>query len=215
MRPMARQRDVLHGFIVFEGVDGSGTSTQLKLLGERLAAFGVDARLDAEPTAGPIGRLIRDALFKRPQLSHETVARLFAADRGEHIEGSGGVREALAAGRLVVSDRYFFSSLAYQGLTCEPELPEELNARFPLPELLIFFDIPAAASVARLGSRAERDIYEHEAFQVRVDAAYREIVARFEGGPMRVARVDASAPIPAVAEQVWAAVGPVAARFRR
>lgn len=215
MRPMQRRRDLLDGFIVFEGVDGSGTSTQLKLLGERLAAYGADARLDAEPTAGPIGRLIRDALFKRSPLGHETVARLFAADRGEHIDGSGGVREALAAGRLVVSDRYFFSSLAYQGLTCGPELPEELNARFPLPELLIFFDISASASVARLGARAERDMYEHEAFQVRVDAAYREIVARFEGGPMRIAEVDASAPIEKVAEQVWAAVEPVAARYRR
>lgn len=212
---MRRLRGLLDGFIVFEGVDGSGTSTQLKLLGERLAAYGTDARLDAEPTAGPIGRLIRDALFKRSPLGHETVARLFAADRGEHIDGSGGVREALAAGRLVVSDRYFFSSLAYQGLTCGPELPEELNARFPLPELLIFFDIPASASVARLGARAERDIYEHEAFQIRVDAAYREIVARFDGGAMRIARVDASASIEKVAEQVWAAVEPVAARYRR
>lgn len=212
---MQGRRDLLGGFIVFEGVDGSGTSTQLKLLGERLEVYGVHARLDAEPTTGPIGRLIRDALFKRSPLGHETVARLFAADRGEHIDGAGGVREALGAGRLVVSDRYFFSSLAYQGLTCGPELPEELNARFPLPELLIFFDIPATASVARLDARTERDIYEHEAFQVRVDAAYRDIVARFQGGPMRIARVDASAPIPAVAEQVWSAVEPVAARYRR
>jgi dTMP kinase len=212
---MQRRRDVIDGFIVFEGVDGSGTSTQLKLLGERMSAYGVAPRLDAEPTAGPIGRLIRDALFKRAPLAHETVARLFAADRGEHIDGAGGVREAVAAGRLVVSDRYFFSSLAYQGLTCGPELPEELNARFPLPELLVFFDIPAAVSVARLSARAERDIYEHEAFQIRVEAAYREIVARFDGGPMRIARVDASAPIEKVAEQVWAAVEPVAARYRR
>ena len=211
---MSADRAILSNFIVFEGVDGSGTSTQLALLGERLSGAGISASVSAEPTKGPIGRLIREALAGRTPLEAETVARLFAADRGEHLNGAGGIRETLKAGGIAVSDRYVFSSLAYQGLTCGEELPAALNAAFPLPELLLFFDIRPELSLARLAGRVERDIYENESFQARVDRAYRAVIAAYRDRGMRIAIVDASQPVGAVHEEVWRAVEPIVARAR-
>lgn len=214
-KTMSKAYTILENFIVFEGVDGSGTSTQLELLGERLRVAGAAASLSAEPTKGPIGRLIREALAGRTPLEAESVARLFAADRGEHLNGAGGIRESLRAGNIAVSDRYVFSSLAYQGLTCGAELPAALNAPFPLPELLLFFDIRPELSLARLAGRGERDIYENESFQTRVDRAYRGVIAAYRDRGMRIAIVDASQPVGAVHEEVWRAVEPLVARARR
>jgi len=199
----------LNNFIVFEGVDGSGTSTQLELLGQRLREAGVRASLSAEPTQGPIGRLIREAIAGRTPLEAESVARLFAADRGEHLYGKGGIRETLEAGGLAISDRYIFSSLAYQGITCGDELPAALNAPFPLPELLLFFDIRPELSLARLAGRGERDIYENASFQARVDQAYRGVIAAYQGRGMRIAVIDASQSVDAVHEAVWQALLPM------
>jgi dTMP kinase len=212
---MSKAYAILNNFIVFEGVDGSGTSTQLELLGKRLREAGVSASISAEPTKGPIGRLIRDAIAGRTPLEAESVARLFAADRGEHLNGSGGIRESLKAGGMAVSDRYIFSSLAYQGLTCGPDLPAALNAPFPLPELLLFFDIRPELSLARLSGRGERDIYENESFQTRVDQAYRGVIAAYRDRGMRIAIIDASQSVGAVHEAVWQAVEPLVARARR
>jgi dTMP kinase len=145
----------------------------------------------------------------------ETVARLFAADRGEHLHGEGGILERAGRGELVISDRYLFSSLAYQGLTCGRELPEAINAAFPLPELLLFFEIDPKVSLGRMASRKSLEIYENLAFQERVSAAYTEIVASFEGSGMRIARIDAAASPDDVEAAVWAAIEPLAAARRR
>ncbi len=214
-KTMSKAYAILNNFIVFEGVDGSGTSTQLALLGERLRRTGTAASLSAEPTKGPIGRLIREALAGRTPLEAETVARLFAADRGEHLNGAGGIRETLQAGGIAVSDRYVFSSLAYQGLTCGDELPAALNAPFPLPELLLFFDIRPELSLARLAGRGERDIYENESFQARVDRAYRDVIAAYRDTGMRIAIIDASGTVDAVHEELWRAVEPMVSRRAR
>ncbi len=212
---MTSQRTILKGFIVFEGVDGSGTSTQLALLSKRLEAEGIPANVSAEPTVSPIGTLIREALSGRLELLPATLARLFAADRGEHLDGRGGIKEALDQGKLAISDRFIFSSLAYQGLTCGQELPQELNARFPLPELLVFFDINPSLSLARIGARAEREIFETAGFQSEVDSAYRRVAAGFEGTGMRISVVDASKSVAEVRDAVWDAVYPLASRYRR
>jgi len=97
----------------------------------------------------------------------ETMARLFAADRGEHLSGPGGIRAALERGELAVSDRYFFSSLAYQSVECDPDLVRELNRRFPLPEYLIFLDVPPEIGEGRVSRRGEREIYERTGFPVQ------------------------------------------------
>jgi dTMP kinase len=144
----------------------------------------------------------------------ETVARLFAADRGEHLYGEAGIVERVGRGELVVSDRYVFSSLAYQGLTCGADLPASLNAPFPLPELLLFFELDPEVSAARMSSRSSLEIYENLAFQRRVAAAYADVIDSYKGSGMTVVRLDAAAGPDAVEEDVWAAVSPLLSRPR-
>lgn len=203
---MQRPRDIIRGFVVLEGIDGTGTTTQLKRLSKRLAAEGRAHEAGCEPTPGPVGVLIREALSGAFDARPETVARLFAADRGEHLYGRGGVLSATARGELYISDRYLFSSLAYQGLTCGRDLPEELNAGFPLPELLLFFELDPLVAEGRMATRHSLEIYENLEFQRRVARAYHDIVASFEGTGMTVARIDAAASPDEVEAAVWSAV---------
>jgi dTMP kinase len=198
---------VLRRFIVLEGVDGAGTTTQLKAIGSALAAAGVAHWTTAEPTTGPEGALIRKILGGELDAAPSTVAYLFAADRCEHIHGSGGILERLGRGEAVVCDRYVLSSLAYQGTACGLDLPRYLNDRFPLPSLLLYFDIDPALSMSRIGERERREIYELLPFQERVRAAYEEALGIFEGSPMRIVRVDASLPPREVSRIVLDALG--------
>ncbi len=198
---------ILRNFVVFEGGDGTGTSTQLGILKGKAAAADISACFTCEPTDGPIGRLIRSALRGDTPLCPETVARLFAADRGQHLYGPGGIVELCEAGRLVVCDRFVPSSLVYQGLDSPAGLPEELNGRFPYPELILFFDIDVETAAQRYGKREIRDHYERPDFQAKVHDRYAAILPRYaaEGGS-RLVRINASASIEEVAEQVWSAL---------
>ncbi|MCL2128288.1 MAG: dTMP kinase, partial [Treponema sp.] len=101
--------EILSNFAVFEGGDGSGTSTQLALLGQKLGGNGGKGPVfypTFEPTDGPIGLLIRSALKNEAVMRPQTVARLFSADRGEHLYSPGGIIERCRRGELVISDRY-------------------------------------------------------------------------------------------------------------
>jgi len=201
---------LLRNFIVFEGIDGTGTTTQLRRLSDRYRALAPEGTervaFTCEPTDGPIGRLIRQALRGEIRLTADTMARLFAADRGEHLFGQGGVAEQIASGKAVFSDRYLFSSLAYQAEAGNGDLPRELNRDFPLPEYLFFFDIDPEISMDRVERRAEKlEIYEKREFQKRVRARYLEVIADFERTQpdMSVIRVDATRPIEEIAEKIW------------
>ena len=202
----------IHNFAVFEGIDGSGTTTQLRFLTERFAKDSPDSPPlpplygTFEPTGGPVGRLIRSVLGGEIPLEPATVARLFAADRNEHLYGKDGIVDRCERGEFVVSDRYLPSSLVYQGITCGEELPRRLNADFPLPELLLFFDLDPKIAGQRLKTRAGRDIYEYLEFQVKARERYRALLPEYEEAGVRVEYIDASAQIEDVAEQVWRAV---------
>jgi dTMP kinase len=204
-----QQPGILRRFIVLEGVDGAGTTTQLARIDEALSLAGVAHWKTAEPTGRPEGRLIRSILGGELGADPGTVAHLFAADRHEHLFGSGGIVERLGRGEAVVCDRYVLSSLAYQGVACGWDLPYALNRGFPLPELLIFFDVEPELSMGRIGHRGKREIYEELPFQERVRKAYEDALRHFEGSPMRVLRVDASLPVQEVGALVLDAVGEV------
>jgi dTMP kinase len=197
----------LERFIVLEGGDGAGTTTQLKRLGEALEAAGVPHWITAEPTDGPEGRLIRRILSGELPRDPGTLARLFAADRNEHLRGSGGILERLERGEAVVCDRYVLSSLVYQGVACGRELPAELNAGFPYPELLLYFDLAPEQSLGRLGGRERLDIFEELPFQERVRAAYRAELASYAAPGMAIATVDASRGVEEVCRDVLGTVG--------
>jgi dTMP kinase len=207
----------LDDFIVFEGIDGSGTTTQIALLKEALRQNGAAARVffSAEPSSAATGTFLRSVLSGGVPSAGGTRAYLFAADRFEHLYGDGGVVAALNAGKAAVSDRYFFSSLAYQGIECGRELPEALNRDFPLPRYLFFFDIDAALAAERLSVRATAEIYENRAFLEKAVSAYRRVVGEYEAGEkgrgMRVVHIDASRPKVEIAGIIWNALQPVPA----
>jgi dTMP kinase len=208
--------ETVRNFVILEGGDGSGTTTQLELLRRRLASGGgtpagggpafPDLFATAEPTGGPVGGLVRSALKGEIKLRGETLARLFAADRGEHLYGPRGVLERAGRGELVVSDRYVPSSLVYQGLVCGEDLPRALNAGFPAPELILFFDLDPAVASERIKNRPDREIYEYLDFQIRVRERYRALLPEFAGRGSRVETIDAARSPEEVAHAVWKAI---------
>lgn len=201
---------ILRNFIVFEGTDGTGTTTQLNKLKSRYLSKEKECaplvHFTCEPTSGEIGRLIRSALKEELHFTPATMARLFSADREEHLYGKNGISSLLCQGYAVYSDRYLFSSLAYQGEECSEGLPFMLNKSFPLPEYLFFFDIDPDIAMTRVEKRAGiREIYETSDFQKRVRARYHAIVANFEQSEpeMTVIRIDATSSVESIAEKIW------------
>lgn len=201
-----KRRPVLDRFIVFEGLDGAGTTTQLGLLDSALTREGKPHWITFEPSAHPAGRLVRQVLKGEVTACPETLARLFSADRHEHVHGRGGITEHLGRGELVICDRYIFSSLAYQGVACGPELPAMLNADFPLPELLVYFDLPSAVAMKRVETRQEREIFETLSFQERVRAAYEASLREFADSGMEILRLDATRSVAEVSGAILEAV---------
>ena len=174
-------------FIVLEGLDGSGTTTQLKLLEawlkENEPAF--SCYFTWEPTPGPVGSLLRLALSRRlQQLDEKTMALLYAADRTDHIykEGIGGqepgLLQKLKNGSHVISDRYLLSSLAYQGRELGLEATYALNAFAIRPDITIFLDIPPQEAAARLkAGRSYQELYESLPEQQKIREQYFKAIA--------------------------------------
>jgi dTMP kinase len=200
-------------FIVFEGLDGSGTSTQARLLHERLLASGVDAVLTAEPTDGPVGRLVRDALQHRvdfdldPIQDERQMSYLFAADRFHHLHNEAdGVLMHRSAGRVVVCARYVWSSFAYN---CRSDQDvariAHLNASFPAPDLTFFVEVPVSVSRERIDRRGlTEEKYESEEKLALVSRMYDRAMREF---PCRHERLDGTLPPDALHERVVAAIG--------
>ena len=198
---------VLPGFYVFEGIDGAGTTTQAKRLTGYLSDR-ADAHFTFEPTDLPVGRLIRSLLSGPETVEAETLALLYAADRTEHLQRAGsGILARIAAGETIVCDRYLFSSLAYQGTLVDFGYVERLNARFPLPEHLIFIDTPVEEADRRLGTREERDRYENRSLQERVFHTYRTVIDAFERTAVHVHRIDGSRDAETVFEAIRSVFG--------
>jgi len=183
-------------FIVFEGIDGSGTSTQAELLKMHFLAKKKNCHLTAEPSEGPIGNMIRQAFKGRLNLSKgdnpylkdgdlfdEQMAYLFAADRHDHLYNQvDGVEKLLNTGASVVSTRYFFSSFAYHCRSdSDFKLVTSLNARFPNPDLVIYLNNPVEVSMERMKNRAFKDEYENEQKLSLVKKNYDKVFQNYEG----------------------------------
>lgn len=204
-------------FVVVEGLDGAGTTTQARLLGERLRAEGRAVHVTAEPSGGPVGALVRQVLQRRvtggpgPFDAH-ALALLFAADRLDHVRAE--VAPRLAEGCDVISDRYALSSLAYQGLTTgDLAWVEAVNREALAPDVTVFLEVrPGLALGRRRAAGTSPELYEVEAFQRRVARSYRRAVALLRRRGQRVEVLDGERPVEAVAEAV---AGVVAALRRR
>jgi dTMP kinase len=194
-------------FITFEGIDGSGKSTQLRLLANFLSTNGVDVLLTREPGGTTLGRRLRAALLDAQEtVDPLTELLVFAADRAQHVRRL--LRPALAEGQVVISDRYADATVAYQGAGrgFEPELISEivqLATEGLVPDLTLLFDVPVDESMNRTTRRASgnsstgknvRDRLDIEAadFHERVRRAYLEIANR---EPQRVKLIETSGPV--------------------
>ena len=142
-------------FVAFEGLDGSGNTTQSKLLVEFLKSKGREVVLTKEPTTGDVGSRIREVLQKRSAASPMELQRMFVEDRAQHL--ASVIEPALAAGRDVVTDRYMFSTMAFGGIHLGMEVLREMNAKFRVPDLTFIIDVPAEVSMERVRRRMEEN----------------------------------------------------------
>lgn len=193
-------------FITFEGPEGSGKSTQLRLLGERLRKSGHDVLETQEPGGTPIGIQIRHVLLdaKNRELCPTAELLLMFASRAQNVDEL--ILPALSAGRTVLSDRFTDSTLAYQGVGrgLGTDLVYELDriaCRGLIPDLTLLIDIDAETGLAR--ARQTRMEEQGVDFHRRVREAYRQLAA---DEPSRVKLIDGSQAPEAVADQVWQAV---------
>jgi dTMP kinase len=176
-------------FIVLEGLDGSGTTTQAALLHNYFQGLDRPSRLTCEPTDGPVGKLIRDALSGRLTssstgdtvlFSERTRCLLFAADRLEH---SQEIETFRSVGETVISDRYILSSIAYQALdeSISSAWVIEVNRGCAVPDLTLFLDVPVSLCLKRLHKRKDRPtVYEKKSLLTAVDRNYRRTISIYE-----------------------------------
>ena len=193
-------------FIVIEGLDGSGTTTQVERLQKSLAPRPCVTTF--EPSSGPIGTMIRQGLRRRltlpggEALDHRSLALLFAADRIDHLRAV--VEPALADEKIVISDRYIHSSLAYQGATLDPRWIDAINAQARIADLVVWLRVPVEVCAARIKARGDApELFEAESTLRQVDARYRDAM-RIR--PERVVRVDGTGTPEQVSDRVWALV---------
>src|SRR5882672_4270179 len=198
-------------FIVFEGLDGAGTTTQARLLAERLQKQGRNVYLAHQPSDGPVGQLIRQILAGRAattqadgklgMVDERVMALLFAADRLDHLDSQ--IDSRLARGEDVILDRYTLSSLAYQGASVSHEFIQAANRWARRPDLTLFLYVPAGIALDRVRMRgAKLERYETA---IQLQAIEREY-SRLVGTLASVVSIDGTRPIPEVAEMCFAAL---------
>ncbi|XHH08038.1 MAG: dTMP kinase [Candidatus Bathyarchaeia archaeon] len=185
-------------FICIEGLDGSGKSTQAKLLTKKLCKAGYNALFTAEPSQGKIGKFIRKRLFEQERMPTTVEALLFAADRIEHVQNI--VAPALKEGKIVVSDRYVYSSLAYQGSAgLNLDWIETINVNAQKPDLSIFIDVSPEVVLERL--KRKKSVMENLQTQQKVWEIYQKYVQKGE-----LKTIDGSKSKNEVSEALYAVV---------
>lgn len=199
-------------FLVLEGLDGAGTTTQAHWLTGWLKGQGRKVHPTAEPSRGPVGAMLRHVLSRRlvgsggEDFDGEAAALLFAADRLDHFASE--IRPRLLDGIDVVSDRYVLSSLAYQAVsTGDPRWVAAVNAKAPPADLTLFLEVrPAVALRRRYAASSQREIYEVPDFQRRVHRAYGQALRSLE---QRVVRIPGERPVEEVSRLLARAVEPL------
>ena len=196
-------------FVTFEGLDGSGKSTQAELLAEWLRAEGRTVLTTREPGGTPVGEAVRDLVLHGEELSPWTEAALFAAARAEHVELA--IRPALERGEDVVCDRYLDSSVAYQGIArgLGEERVLELNLTVTgglLPDRTFLVLVDPEEARRRGGEVRDRIERETAEFMRRADEAFRSLAASY---PERIVALDGQRPAEEIAKEVREHVRPL------
>jgi len=198
-------------FIVFEGLDGAGTTTQARLLSDRLQKQGRTVYLAHQPSEGAVGQLIRQILAGRAATrqadgklgvgDERVMALLFAADRLDHLQSQ--IEARLARGEDVILDRYTLSSLAYQGASISHDFITHANRFARRPDLTLFLYVPASVALERVRSRgAKLERYETAHQLSMIEREYSRVV----GTLASVVSIDGTRPVADVAELCYAAL---------
>jgi len=202
-------------FVVFEGLDGAGTTTQTKLLADRLAQMrpGIKVLASAEPSTGPAGSVIRQVLRHRIRgtdcfgvdrnFDPGALALLFAADRLDHH--SCEIKPVLDQGGIAISDRYKLSSMAYQSLDLPFEWVAAINSMAPEPDIMFFLDVGPETAWQRVSrNRIRREIFEVPELLRKVHENYRRALPLAQGPQVVV--IPGDDPADSIADRVWAVV---------
>ena len=200
-------------FIVFEGIDGSGKSTQIKLLCDRLKAAGRKVYLTAEPTSSVTGGLLRDALSGVAKRTGYELAALFLLDRINHnVNPVNGIEVMLERGYDVICDRYYYSSLAYQGSEVDFEWVKNMNLNcreIRMPDACIFLDLDPDSAMERIGSdRAVTEIYEKKSKLESIRNKYFSLFSCLDEKE-NIKIVDATKSIDEIAQKIFDEIGKI------
>jgi len=194
-------------FIALEGIDGSGKSTQTKLLTEKLTAQGHKVYSTFEPTDNQIGKLIRNILKGNAKADHRIIAGLFVADRLDHLLNEEyGIVKKLSAGFTVITDRYCFSSYAYQGTHMNMDWVIQANAmsaEILRPDINIFIDVSPEISMQRLhANRDNIELFETLDSLQKVRAKYMEAFEKLKAVE-NIFTVDGNRSTELIAQDIW------------
>jgi dTMP kinase len=194
-------------FIVFEGIDGSGKSTQIQRVAARLETLGFSVCQTFEPTDGPIGSLIRQMLAGQIETDQRTIAQLFAADRTDHLVcRKGGIREKVDQGKIVICDRYYFSSYAYHAQHIDMKWvihANSLNADILRPDLTIFIDVAPEICFDRIkNNRGNFEMYEKLTVMKQVRKNYFKAFETLKDVE-KIAVVDGNSQVQSVEDLIW------------
>jgi dTMP kinase len=199
--------------IVLEGLDGAGTTTQARILVDAVRARGKAAHLTREPSDGPVGRLLRSMLIGEHAIPGRTIDQgtfglLFAADRMDHLQRE--VMPQLEDGAIVVSDRWYHSSLAYQGTGADRAWIRVLNQRARVPDLTVFLRVRAEVAAARrVAAGRAQELFEDLPMQQRVAAGYEAVLAELGANGEKIAVLDGEATPDEVTAAIAVAVAPL------
>lgn len=194
-------------FIVFEGIDGAGKTTQIELLTKRLQDAGHRVYRTAEPTESVSGGLLRDALSGVSKRTACEMAAMFVLDRIFHNTNPvNGIEKMLSDGVDVICDRYYYSSLAYQGSETDAEWVREMNLNCPeirRPDLCIFLDLTPEQSMERIGKgRVTTEIYENTGRLERVRRQFYSVFETLKDSD-RICVVNAARTVEEIHEEIW------------
>lgn len=203
-------------FIALEGIDGSGKSTQAKLLTARLQQAGHKVHATYEPTNGHVGRLLRSILKGEQKADNRVIAGLFLADRLDHLlNEQDGIVKLINDGYTVITDRYYFSSYAYHGTHMDMDWVIDANrmcASTLRPDINIFIDVEPETAMRRIiDSRAQVELYETHDNLLKVRAKYMEAFHKLESVE-KIMKVKGDRPAAAIAADIWEIVNNL--RFR-
>lgn len=203
---MTSRRSKAGRFVVLEGLDGAGTTTQCDRIAAALTAQGIPVVTTREPSDGPIGQQLRLALtgrlglpHRRGALTEDTLALLFAADRMDHL--AAVIEPAVERGAVVLCDRYLLSSLAYQGTALPMAWVETINGRARKPDLTLFVEVDAKTASRRRAARGgEVEHFEADERQVRIARQYLSAIRR-RSSRERIVRIDGTRSVEQVTEE--------------